>query len=124
MLASCLFLFVGDFSLELKTLLLQAAVARDRDVAVLGWGALTSVCSSPESHGQGRDPHPSGGERPGARALGKWLPFSTGCTFLLLQVGREVGLESRVGRVQKDPIVDFQEGSKFLFLQPAKPRSL
>lgn len=74
MLPSCLFLFVGDFSLELKTLLLQAAIARDWDVAVLR-GALTSVCSSPESHGEGRDPHQSGGERPGARALGKWLPF-------------------------------------------------
>lgn len=75
---------------------------------------MTSVLSSPESHREGRDPHPSGGERPGARALGKWLPFSTGCMFLLLWEVREVALESRVGGVAKDPIVDFQEDLKFL----------
>lgn len=66
----CLFKDGDASSLQLITLLVPVAVATDLMEQFSPWSTDT-LSSSPESCREGRDPHPSGRERPGARALGK-----------------------------------------------------
>ena len=96
--------------------------------SVCSAGVLTTRCF-PESQGEGRDPRPRSGERPGARALGKCRRFRTGRAFLSLV--RETGRASRLGNVEMEFVVDFHKGLKFLsavlpicYAAQSKPRSL